>query len=304
MAYYDKKFRDKLLEQKIARQLHKEKLLKESKDQDLNEEILKTSNEAKTFAIGDKVRILKGEKQGKIGSINYCNAGKCVVRLADEQLFVNVSDLDFASEKPLDEDMPLVEAEDDIQVKVDGEVVADTSTDDIESGEIALQPADEGTVEEYGPKLGITDLLLDAINDENEAIQKYNALLAACNEEGFVEIANVVKHITEEENIHVGMLQYAMSTISEQAKTIQTGNKEAEEIMNGNEDANHEEIQASEETEIVEEQFLAEKLNLDQYGKAAKRAIKNLVLDSDEELKEFVNAIIDEIIAERHAEED
>ena len=53
-----------------------------------------------------------------------------------------------------------------------------------------------------------------------------------------------------------------------------------------------------------EEQFLAEELNLDQYGKAAKRAIKNLVLDSDEELKEFVNAIVDEIIAERTVEED
>lgn len=42
-----------------------------------------------------------------------------------------------------------------------------------------------------------------------------------------------------------------------------------------------------------------ESLNLDSYGKALKRAIKNLTLDSDEELRDFVNKVVDEVIAER-----
>lgn len=242
MPYFDREFRKKLYEEKLAAGLTKIQLL-EKKESELKEEVLKTAASNKAFSIGDKVRILKGNMQGKIGSVNYCNAGKCVIKLGDDQLFFDVCDLDFASEKPLDEDMPLIEAEDDIQVEVDGEVVADTATDEIESGEVALEePAD--TVEEFGPKLGITDLLLAAVNDENEAIQKYNDLIAACNDEGFSEIANVIKHINEEENIHVGMLQYAMGTISEQAKTIQDGAKEAEEIMNGNLEADHEELDA------------------------------------------------------------
>ena len=44
-----------------------------------------------------------------------------------------------------------------------------------------------------------------------------------------------IKHINEEENIHVGMLQHAMSTISEQAKDINKGVEEAEQIINGEE---------------------------------------------------------------------
>ena len=245
MAYFDREFRKKLYEEKLAAGLTKAQLF-EKKESELKEEVLKTSVNNKAFSIGDKVRILKGNMQGKIGSINYCNAGKCVVKLGDDQLFFDISDLDYASEKPLDEDSVteslLNEAEDDIEVKVDGEVIADTSTEELESGEIALQPEAEGTVEEFGPKLGVTDALLQAVNDENTTIQAYNDLIATCNSEGFPEIANVLKHINEEEHIHIGMLQYAMQTISEQAKTIDTGAKEAEEIMSGNVDAEHESI--------------------------------------------------------------
>lgn len=231
MAYIDKDTRKKLQEWILARQIDacKKPLTEEVDQASLTEEILKTAAADKTFLIGDKVRILAGEKQGKIGSINYCNGGKCVVKLNDEQLFMNSADLDYAAEKPLDE-MIINEHEDDIEVAVDGEVIADTSTDAVESGEVSIEAGDV-SVEEYGPKLGLIDLLLAAVTDENEAIQKYNELLAACNDYGFEEIANVIRHINEEENIHVGMLQYAMSTISDQAKTIQDGVKEAEDII-------------------------------------------------------------------------
>ena len=263
MAYFSRELRKSLYERKLAAGIAKVQL----HENKIEEEVLKTSAN-KSFNIGDKVRVLNGKLVGKIGSINYCNAGKCVVRIGDDQIFADVQDLDFASEKPLDE------ATDDIQVKVDGEVIADTSTAEKERGEVAAddeydldaelnEPLDLDTLEDdedlagledeelkdteepeeeqvdaldgYGAKLAITDLLLDAINDENATIQKYNQLIAACMEEGFEEIANVVKHINEEENIHVGMLQYAMQTISQQAESIQAGTTEAQEIMNGEE---------------------------------------------------------------------
>lgn len=124
--------------------------------------------------------------------------------------------------------------EDDITVEVDGQVVTDPVVEE--------EPTVDTPIDNYGPKLAITDMLLQAINDENTTIQYYNNLIAACNQEGFTDIANVIKHINEEENIHVGMLQYAMSTISEQAKTIENGEVEAEEIMDGNLEAAHEDI--------------------------------------------------------------
>lgn len=96
---------------------------------------------------------------------------------------------------------------DNISVEVDGEVVTDPETPETKDGEDALDG--------YGPKLAITDMLLQAVNDENTTIQYYNNLIAACIDEGYEDIANVIKHINEEENIHVGMLQHAMTTISE-----------------------------------------------------------------------------------------
>lgn len=132
----------------------------------------------------------------------------------------------------------LREAEDDVTVEVDGEIIADTSTE-----ENSPPVSEENTVEEFGPKLGITDMLLQAVNDENETIQFYNNLVATCISEGFEDIANVIKHINEEENIHVGMLQHAMTTLSEQAKEIDKGVSEAEEIMSGNTDVEHEDIE-------------------------------------------------------------
>jgi rubrerythrin len=39
--------------------------------------------------------------------------------------------------------------------------------------------------------------------------------MATAAEEGFEDIVQVIKHINEEENIHVGMLQDVMTTISE-----------------------------------------------------------------------------------------
>ena len=282
MAYFSRELRKSLYERKLAAGLAKVQL----HENKIEEEVLKTSTN-KSFNIGDKVRVLNGKLVGKIGSINYCNAGKCVVRVGDEQIFVDVQDLDFASEKPLDE------ATDDIQVNVDGEVIADTSTAEKERGEVVDEsddeydldaeldePLDLNTLEDdedlagledeeledteepeeeqvdaldgYGAKLAITDLLLDAINDENATIQKYNQLIAACMEEGFEEIANVVKHINEEENIHVGMLQYAMQTISQQAESIQTGTTEAEEIMNGEEP--HDDIESEVTDNNIEEE--------------------------------------------------
>ena len=131
----------------------------------------------------------------------------------------------------------------DITVEVDGEVITDTNDTledtvitDVNDEGISSENDQKDALDGYGSKLAITDMLLSAVNDENEAIQFYNSLIAACIEEGYQDIANIVKHISEEENIHVGMLQHAMATISEQAKTIKDGEEEAAQITtNGNE---------------------------------------------------------------------
>ena len=46
--------------------------------------------------------------------------------------------------------------------------------------------------------------------------------------------------------------------------------------------------------------LLKESLNLDSSGNKLKNSIKNIVVDSDDELREFVKSVVEEVISERH----
>lgn len=52
------------------------------------------------------------------------------------------------------------------------------------------------------------------------------------------------------------------------------------------------------------DESLKEKLNLNSEGKALKRSIKNIIVDNDDELREFVSAIVEEVISERNSFEE
>ena len=81
--------------------------------------------------------------------------------------------------------------------------------------------------------IGIADMLIQAITDEYATIAQYNSLVAILNDTGYSELAAVVSHINEEEQIHVGMLQHAMEEVSKQAKKVEDGKQEAEQIISG-----------------------------------------------------------------------
>lgn len=95
----------------------------------------------------------------------------------------------------------------------------------------AAEPGDANSVP--AESIGITDMLIQAVTDEYSTIAQYNSLIAVLNDSGYHEIAAVVSHINEEEQIHVGMLQHAMEEISNQAKKVEDGKKEAEQIISG-----------------------------------------------------------------------
>lgn len=234
------------------------KILNSILEVSLNEEILKSRN-GSPIKIGCKVKVISGPDAYKdcTGKVDWVGDNQCVVIFDDgkpvKQNLLDCNQLEVIKTNELDE-TTLMEDEpngdgqvqladgENISVEVDGEIVTDPPIED---------PTVDTPIEEFGPKLAIADMLLQAINDENTTIQQYNNMIATCNSEGFEPIANVLKHIAEEENIHVGMLQHAISTISDQAQTIETGKEEAEEIMSGNEAADHETI---EEKEVVEEE--------------------------------------------------
>lgn len=79
---------------------------------------------------------------------------------------------------------------------------------------------------EPGPDTGLSDLILTAINDENDTIKNYNMLIANLgSHEDFIPVIN---DILEEENLHVGQLQTLLKQISPNAEKIAQGEVEAD----------------------------------------------------------------------------
>ena len=140
--------------------------------------------------------------------------------------------------KKLEEDAT-TEQEDDITVEVDGEVVVDTTDDAVVDDTIIEEPAPEAdeptdAVDQVGPEHAVNGLLIGAIKDEYEAIEFYNDMIANIQDmqiDGAEDMIRVLKHINEEELIHVGMLQQLMTKLSPAAESIDSGKAEVEEIV-------------------------------------------------------------------------
>ena len=100
--------------------------------------------------------------------------------------------------------------------------------EDLDSEE---EEAIEDKTPEIGPDLGLSTLLIKAINDEWNTIEFYNNLIATAEQEGHEDIVAVVRDINTEENIHVGQLQELLKKISPITDNIEKGGEEAVEQM-------------------------------------------------------------------------
>ena len=133
------------------------------------------------------------------------------------------------------------EAESLIKERNKGNVVIQTAkeirgiTEDVDKD---VRPSPES-----GAATGIAGMLIDAINDEWETINRYNSMISTIrgmledidNIEGITagdlqDTAEIIEDINNEENNHVGMLQSALALYSENVETIKDGEKEADDI--------------------------------------------------------------------------
>lgn len=85
---------------------------------------------------------------------------------------------------------------------------------------------------------GVNSLIIEAINDEWEAIRFYEDLLVNNTDE---DVARVIQDILEEEHNHVGMLEEVLKKFSNEVEEISAGEQEAQEIINGEEEMKIEE---------------------------------------------------------------
>ena len=87
-----------------------------------------------------------------------------------------------------------------------------------------------------GTDTGLANLIIDAINDEWEAISGYNDLIEVMSREGHEDMVKVINDIANEENTHVGQLQEILKTISSNVENIDDGASEAANQLNNTAD--------------------------------------------------------------------
>ena len=84
---------------------------------------------------------------------------------------------------------------------------------------------------EVGAEAGMSAILNSLIRDEWEAIDGYNSAIIAAKDSGLDDIAQVLTHIQNEENKHVGELQECLKQITNSAEQIGVGEDEASQEL-------------------------------------------------------------------------
>lgn len=81
-----------------------------------------------------------------------------------------------------------------------------------------------------------SDLIVDLIKDEWEAIQGYNKTIKELLGKVPEDVISVLRDILDEENIHVGQLQELLKKYDSSADNILKGEEEAIKQLKGEED--------------------------------------------------------------------
>lgn len=103
---------------------------------------------------------------------------------------------------------------------------------EIEIEPIKIEDTNKETPE--GIDIGVSNLLINAINDEWETIASYNDIIA--NLQNHEDMIPVIQDIVAEENKHVGQLQKILLQISPNVSNILQGEEEASQQMETNEE--------------------------------------------------------------------
>lgn len=176
------------------------------------------------YAIGDYVKF--SDDIGKIIDIIKTSDGKEKYKIMSDYRYpflVDSEDIDeISSEDEYNSFYEKIEDLKEVFYYKDGKKI----TEDIEET-FGEPPAP-------GKDTGVANTLSALIQDEWQAIDEYNKAIENFTNLDMENIAEVLKDIVAEENIHVGQLQAALQTIATNAGEIAVGEKEAAEQLGDN----------------------------------------------------------------------
>ena len=88
---------------------------------------------------------------------------------------------------------------------------------------------------EMNSAIGITDILIDAINKKYDNVRDLNSLNVNLTEEDYEEIIPVIDSIIEDDNNSIGKLQQLIDLLSSSGSDIEEGKQETIDIIDNNE---------------------------------------------------------------------
>ena len=130
---------------------------------------------------------------------------------------------------------------------------------------------------ESGAATGIAGMLIYAINDEWETINRYNSMLSTIRDMledidnieditagDLQDTVEIIEDINNEENNHVGMLQSALALYSENVEAIKDGEKEADGIK----------------TDVADGEIIKDEFADDEYVGRLVKNVRGVVVDA------------------------
>ena len=86
-------------------------------------------------------------------------------------------------------------------------------------------------VEPIGVETGLADIIISAINKKWDSVRDLNSVIVNLAEFEYNEYIPIIEEILEDENKHIGKLQYIVEQLTPVAESIDDGKSEAEELL-------------------------------------------------------------------------
>lgn len=82
-----------------------------------------------------------------------------------------------------------------------------------------------------GVEVGLADIIISSINKKWDNVRDLNTIIVNLEEYGYGEYSAIIEEILEDENNHIGKLQYIVEQLTPAAENIDDGKQEAEDII-------------------------------------------------------------------------
>ena len=94
-----------------------------------------------------------------------------------------------------------------------------------------LEDIDYAVQTDSAAEIGLADIIISSINKKWDSVRDLNSIIVNLDAHGYSEYSTIIEEILEDENNHIGKLQYIVEQLTPVTGNIDDGKQEAEELI-------------------------------------------------------------------------